>query len=95
MSAAIAFTEEGNEVLSRCNCELESLQLEIVAEGQMKTCPSISKLHTSIKNALANSGTDIQGVYQLVIQEEKRRRNIQRIKHPLRTIKNIIKKLCQ
>ena len=79
--------------MQRCNCELEEISFDVVAEGQMKTCPSISKLHTSIKNALANSATDIQGVYQLVIQEEKRRRNIQRIKHPLRTIKNIIKKI--
>ena len=95
VSSAIAFTEKGNELLQRCNCELEEISFDVVAEGQMKTCPSISRLHTSIKNALANLAPDIQGVYQLVIQEDKRRRNIQRIKHPLRTIKNIIKKLCK
>lgn len=38
VSAAIAFTEKGNEVLKKCNCELIEHPFEIVAEGQMKQC---------------------------------------------------------
>lgn len=36
VSAAITFTEKGNELLQRCNCELEELPFDVVAEGQMK-----------------------------------------------------------
>ena len=36
VSAAIAFTEKDDELLQRCNCELEVLQFDVVAEGQMK-----------------------------------------------------------
>ena len=36
VSAAIAFTEKGNELLQRCNCELEELPFDVIAEGQMK-----------------------------------------------------------
>ena len=36
VSAAIAFTEKGDELLQRCNCELEELSFDVVAEGQMK-----------------------------------------------------------
>lgn len=39
VSAAIAFTEIGNGILQSCNCELIEHSFEIVAEGQMKTCP--------------------------------------------------------
>ena len=94
VSAAVAFTEKGNEILNHCNCQLESIPFEVVAEGQMKKCPLESKLHNAIMKALVNPTADIQSVLQLVINDEKRKRNIQRIKHPFRTIKNIIKKLC-
>lgn len=36
VSAAIAFTEKGNEQLKECNCELVEHSFEVVAEGQMK-----------------------------------------------------------
>lgn len=36
VSAAIALTEKGNELLWRCNCELETLPFDVVAEGQMR-----------------------------------------------------------
>ena len=36
VSAAIAFTEKGDELLQRCNCELEELSFDVVAEEQMK-----------------------------------------------------------
>lgn len=39
VSAAIAFTEEGENVLKQCNCTLVEHPLETVAEGQMNTCP--------------------------------------------------------
>ena len=93
VSVAIAFTEKGNEVLRRCNCELERLPFDMVAEGQMKTCLAIGKHHDAIMCALSNPTANIHTINQLIAQYEKQRRNLQRIKHPLRTIKNIIKNI--
>lgn len=36
VSAAIAFTEKGNDVLKQTNCSLIKHPFEVVAEGQMK-----------------------------------------------------------
>lgn len=40
VSAAIAFTDKGKAILNLCGCELREHPFEIVAEGQMKRCPS-------------------------------------------------------
>lgn len=39
VSAAIAFTDKGDELLHQCNCTLVKHPFDVVAEGQMKTCP--------------------------------------------------------
>ena len=39
VSAAIAFTEKGNELLHECGCNLVAHPFEVVAECQMKTNP--------------------------------------------------------
>ena len=39
VSGAVAFTAKGNDVLKQCNCELVEHTFDVVAEGQMKTCP--------------------------------------------------------
>ena len=93
VSVAVAFTEKGNELLQRCNCELEAFKFEEVAEGQMKKCPQVSKLHIAIMEALKNSSGDILSICLLLYNYKRRQRNIQRIKHPFKTIKNIIEKI--
>lgn len=44
VSAAIAFTEKGDEVLRQCNCTLVEHPFEVVAEGQMRKTPKKKKL---------------------------------------------------
>lgn len=47
VSAVVAFTRNGIELLQKSNCELEELAFEVVAEGQMKKCSNrkpLSKL---------------------------------------------------
>lgn len=64
VSVAIAFTEKGNELLQRCNCELEELPFEVVAEGQMKDKTKKNKLnHYIIMNVLYLSKSDIVTVF--------------------------------
>lgn len=39
VSAVIAFTEKGEDILKQCNCELEPCSIDVVTEGQMKSNP--------------------------------------------------------
>lgn len=65
VSAAIALTDKGNELLRCCNCELEPLNFDVVAEGQMKerVCyPPIFRkiLITTFKNKRLSMGLSYQ-----------------------------------
>lgn len=48
VSAAIAFTEKGNEVLKQCNCTLIEHPFDVVAEGQMKKKLAFPKVRKHI-----------------------------------------------
>ena len=89
MSAAIAFTEKGDEMLQRCNCHLESLELDIVAEGQMKCMPFMSPLYHKICNTLKDSNSSILDVYAIL----KAHRVKERLRNPLQSAKNLIKRI--
>lgn len=48
VSAVISFTEKGNELLSKTNCEFTQHSSEIVAEGQLRTCLTIPAFRDKI-----------------------------------------------
>lgn len=48
VSAAVAFTEKGNNILCSCGCELIEHPFNVVAEGQMKECPRRPRLRSWI-----------------------------------------------
>lgn len=52
VSGAIAFTEKGHEILKRCNCELIEHPFSVVAEGQMKTSPSMTQKYYIVMTLL-------------------------------------------
>ena len=58
VSAAVAFTEKGNEILRQCQCELVEHPFEVVAEGQMKKAP--------VKNQAV-----MQRIYSLLLSKEE------------------------
>ena len=93
VSAAIAFTNKGNKVLKQCNCTLVEHPFEIVAEGQMKVCPSVNSVYTKINETLMNKDVSINNSIRVLNKEQLKRRMISRLKHPVRTICNIIKKI--
>lgn len=93
VSAAIAFTSKGNEVLHQSNCILVKHPFEIVAEGQMKICPSISSTYTKIKKVLAEKNSSINNVVQILNKSQLKLKIINRLRHPVKTICNIVKKL--
>lgn len=55
VSAAIAFTEKGDDVLKQCNCTLIEHPFDIVAEGQMKTVPLMTQKYHIMMRLLKTS----------------------------------------
>ena len=92
VSAAIAFTSKGNEVLHQCNCILVEHPFELVAEAQMKKNPECAKNSRKIKNVLDNEITTINEVEEKLDRLKMIDLWKNRLKHPVRSIRNFIKK---
>ena len=45
VSAAIAFTQKGEDALKQCNCTFIEHPFNVVAEGQMKVCPEKNMMY--------------------------------------------------
>lgn len=95
VSAAIAFTQKGENVLRKCNCTLIEHAFETVAEGQMKTCPLKNKVYKSVSFALKDNQKGIVDIYGILQHYRKQLRWIHRLKNPLATLINILKKLTK
>ena len=93
VSAARAFTQKGNEVLRKCNCEWVEHLFEVVAEGQMKTPPSSGWIHKKIMRLLQEQHLRIEDVFGKLNIYQFWRRQKQRLLHPRRTIKNVLKRI--
>lgn len=92
VSAAIAFTSKGDEVLHQCNCTLVEHPFEVVAEGQMKKNPEDNKNSRKIKDVLDNGSTTIYDVENKLGQLKMFDLWKNRLKHPVRSIRNLIRK---
>ena len=93
VSGAVAFTAKGNEILKQCNCELIEHTFDVVAEGQMKTCPRRISVSNKIQNSLKNEKNDINDAFKIIQSYKFRNRQIKRLKNPLKTLKNIVKRI--
>jgi len=92
ISAAIAFTPNGNKVLNDCNCQLTPYSFEVIADRQMKTCPAKTRLNKRIMKSLYDDTTTIDVVYD-ILRRYKRRQKIAKRLNPLRVIHKLIKKV--
>ncbi len=95
VSGAVAFTQKGNEILKQCNCELVEHSFDVVAEGQMKSCPQRIGAFNKIIETLKNDSKNIQDACHILTTYRKQQRQLERIKHPIRSFKNIIKKIVK
>jgi len=93
VSVAIAFTEKGNRLLQECNIHLEELPFDIVSQNQMKECAKRNKYYDMFWNDVASNKLDLQKITKLILQEKKRKRHWDRITHPQRVLKNIVRRL--
>ena len=80
-------------MLKQCNCELVEHSFDVVAEGQMKTCPQRIGAYNKILETLKNDSKNIQDACHILTTYRKQQRQLERIKHPVRSFKNIIKKI--
>lgn len=95
VSGAVAFTQKGNGVLKQCNCELVEHSFDVVAEGQMKTCPQRIGAYNKVLETLKNDSKNIQDACHILTTYRKQQRQLERIKHPVRSFKNIVKKIVK
>ena len=95
VSGAVAFTEKGNEILKKCNCELVEHTFDVVAEGQMKTCPKRIGAYSKILKNLQDPSKTIEDAHNILVSYRKQQIQINRVKHPVRTLKNIVKKIIK
>lgn len=92
VSASIAFTEKGKKLLQECNLELKVQPLNVIAEGQIKTSPKRYRVYDIIMASLKDKNLKIESVIEIQKHFDRRKININRIKHPLLTLINIVKK---
>lgn len=95
VSAIVAFTSIGDEILHNCNCILIEHPFDVVSENQMKHSPMIPKLSDTIMDALKNPLISIETIYYILAKENKKQNYIYLIKNPLIAIKRILRKLSK
>lgn len=95
VSGAVAFTQKGNEILQNSNCEIVKHPFDIVAEGQMKTCPVKIGAYDKLSNSLKDKSQTIKDACLILKKYHNQQIQINRLKHPLRTLKNVIKKIIR
>ena len=81
--------------MKQCNCELVEHSFDIVAEGQMKTSPKKIGAYSMILETLKDDSKNIQDACHMLTVCKKQQRQLERIKHPVRSFKNIIKKIVK
>lgn len=95
VSAAISFTDKGDELLKNCGCELIEHSFDVVAEGQMKKCPVRTKFYYKAQQLLQLDSCTAVDIYNEYRKYLRYSRIHNRIKHPVRTVKSVIKKLTR
>lgn len=93
VSAVVAFTTKGDNLLHHCNCELIPHSFEIIAENQMKKPPVIPIIRTTIMQAIRHPDCSIQHIFKILDKECKKQNYIYLLKNPLTALKRICKKL--
>ena len=95
VSAAIAFTLKGDEILHHCGSILVPHPMEVVTEGQMSVAPSQPSYYEQLRKYLKDSNSTIHEVEAIVKRDQKRKRLKRICKSPVSSIKHIIKKILR
>jgi len=93
VSTAIAFSEKGHDLLKICQCVLELLPFEVVAEGQMKECPQRKPTTRKIMRALMQESTTIEDLDLILKRFSTKKKLINKVMHPMQALSWILKRL--
>lgn len=93
VSAVITFTEIGNDLLHQTNCSLKVHPFDVVAEGQMKSCPTYKPSFISIQKALKEKDLNIDEVYKILLKIKRKEKIIGYIKNPTKILVTLKKNL--
>lgn len=92
VSAVVAFTPKGDKIIKEANCELKEYPFACVASGQIKEPIKPNALRGKLMQMLRDDETSIEECYQKMMHYQKRKRLLSRLIHPLRTIRNLLKR---
>ncbi|HOI27602.1 MAG: Coenzyme F420 hydrogenase/dehydrogenase, beta subunit C-terminal domain [Paludibacteraceae bacterium] len=92
VSAAIAFTPKGSDILSLTDCELTELPFKIVAEGQMKEMPKKRKSYKIIMEMLHHGNASIEDLKHKINSIKKIERRMNYLKNPMILFSVLLKK---
>lgn len=93
VSAVLTFTSKGDELLKWCNCTLVEHPLEIVTEGQMKTCPQRGYIYNKAMAVLMDKNATINDVASAIKLPLKLNNLINILKHPSKLYSYIVNRM--
>lgn len=93
VSCAIAFTEKGEQVLRKVNCDLTPHPFEVVAEGQLRESPKPLPITKVINKKLKSADCTIEDVVGVLLKYRRRQAVFRRLLNPRQSIKNMLKRI--
>ena len=93
VSCAIAFTEKGEQVLRKVNCDLTPHPFEVVAEGQLRESPKPLPITKVINKKLKSADCTIEDVVGVLLKYKRRQAMFRRLLNPRQSIKNMLKRI--
>lgn len=95
VSAAIALTTKGYGILQNCNCKLIEHSMECVSEYQMKKCPPKPEFYDRLIKKIHSPKVRIDDIQNIIKSFQWKQRQINRLCNPIRTVNNLIKRICK
>lgn len=93
VNSVIAFSVKGDNLLHRCNCKLEDLPFDTVAEWQMKNRVKCPSFNNKMMKMLKDETMSIEDIIKQSENYLRWKKLKGRLFNPKRTIKNILKRL--
>lgn len=91
VSAVIAFTAKGKDIIAKTNCYLKPHPFIVVAEGQVKSCPPYKKWYEDILVNLSDSFKNIDDTISILNRYRRKEKIRKLLHHPIKTIFQKIK----
>lgn len=95
VSAAIALTNKGYGILQNCNCKLIEHSMECVSEYQMTKCPPKPEFYDRLIKKIHSPKVRIDDIQNIIKSFQWKQRQINRLCNPIRTVNNLIKRICK